>query len=172
MPTFMRHESKASKKTPNEAHSKQVSIIGPNTTIRGTIESESDLNISGRLVGSALVQGKLVIPDSGVVEGDVKVSGVDVAGKIQGEITASGKVLLKSTANILGNIQTERLVVEEGARFNGECSMGKQAVDAEKIMKDLGKTIVKDAETVMKKAAPPKTQKTVVKQATVFGTTG
>lgn len=90
----------------------------------GTLRAESDVRISGRIVGRVEVNGKAIIAESGVVDGEIAATSADLAGYVDGEIYVEEQLVLKSTARVDGNLETERLVVEEGARFTGECSMG------------------------------------------------
>jgi cytoskeletal protein CcmA (bactofilin family) len=102
----------------------QVNLVGEGTVFDGTLRAESDVRASGRIVGRLEVEGKAIVAESGVVEGEVVATNADVAGQVQGEIHVSERLVLKSTARVDGNIQTDRLVVEEGAVFTGECRMG------------------------------------------------
>jgi cytoskeletal protein CcmA (bactofilin family) len=44
---------------------------------------------------------------------------------VVGDVVASSKVVLHKTGRIDGNIETDSIVVEEGAIINGELRMGK-----------------------------------------------
>lgn len=101
----------------------QVNLVGEGTVFEGTIEAESDVRCSGRIVGTLEVEGKAMIAEDGSVEGEIIATNADVAGEVQGEIHVGERLVLKSTARVDGKIETERLVVEEGAKFSGECVM-------------------------------------------------
>lgn len=102
----------------------QVNLVGEGTLFEGTIEAESDVRCSGRIVGTLEVEGKAMIAENGSVEGEIISTNADVAGTVQGEIHVEERLVLKSTAEVDGKIETDRLVVEEGAQFTGECEMG------------------------------------------------
>jgi len=111
----------------------KVSIISEGTTFEGTLISSSDMRISGYVKGSVETASKLVVPESGYIEGNIKSASLDIAGRIKGVINVSGNLMLKKTAIVDANIQLGRLMVEEGAKFNGECRMGDQTIDTSEI---------------------------------------
>ncbi len=102
----------------------QVNLVGKGTVFEGTVRAENDVRASGKVVGTLQVEGKAMIAESGSVEGEIVATSADIAGRVQGEIQIEERLVLKSTARIDGNIETDRLVVEEGAQFTGECKMG------------------------------------------------
>lgn len=119
----------------NASAPNQINMIGDGTVFEGTITAKSDVRVSGRVVGKLNIKGKVIVAQEGSLEGDIKAMNLDVGGHIQGEIDVSERVILKSSARIDGNIRTGRLVVEEGAVFNGKCQMGSRTVDSDTIAK-------------------------------------
>lgn len=102
----------------------QVNIIGQGTVIEGGIKANSDVRISGKVIGNVNVDGKTVVTPEGVVEGEVRSSHADIAGKVDGEVFVSERLVLKNSAVVEGNIHTAKLVIEDGATFSGTCDMG------------------------------------------------
>jgi cytoskeletal protein CcmA (bactofilin family) len=109
----------------------QVNLVGEGTVFEGTVRAESDVRASGRIVGTLEVDGKTMIAEEGEVEGEIIATNVEIAGQVQGEIYVDERLVLKSTARVDGTIETDRLVVEEGAEFTGECEMGTTLSDRE-----------------------------------------
>ncbi|MFW5955338.1 MAG: bactofilin family protein, partial [Rhodothermales bacterium] len=72
-------------------------------------------------------EGKVVISQEGEVEGELISSSADVSGYVNGDVRVEERLLLKSTARLEGNIFTHRLVMEEGAFFDGKCEMERQS---------------------------------------------
>ena len=102
----------------------QINMIGEGTEVEGTLRAKDDIRISGRVVGSLIVEGKAIIAAGGEVEGDIKGADADIAGRVKGEINVKGRLLLKSSARVEGTVRTTRLIVEEGAVVEGKCEMG------------------------------------------------
>lgn len=136
MALFGRNEDEPMAKQSNTAVSNQINMIGEGTVFEGTLTSESDVRISGRVDGKLEVKGKVIIAQEGAVEGEINAASLDVAGRVHGEIVVEERVVLKSSAQVEGNVQTARLVVEEGAAFNGRCQMGNRTVRSESIMRE------------------------------------
>lgn len=101
-----------------------VNIIGPGTVITGDINTNGDLRVDGTVNGTLTVKGKLVLGNTGNIEGEVTCQNADISGGIKGKITVSELLSLKGTAKINGDIITNKLAIEPGANFTGSCSMG------------------------------------------------
>lgn len=102
----------------------QINLVGEGTVFEGTLRAGSDVRTSGRIVGRLEVKGKAIVAEDGAVEGEIVATNADVAGRVEGEIYVEEQLVLKSSARVDGDIETGRLVVEEGAFFTGECRMG------------------------------------------------
>lgn len=101
--------------------------IGAGTSIEGEIKSNGVIRIDGKVVGTINSTEKLVVGQSGVIEGDIQCKNAIVEGKIRGTLKVANILDLKKSAVIEGDISTQKLVVEEGAVFNGTCSMGSKS---------------------------------------------
>ncbi len=107
--------------TPESA---SVNLLGAGTTIEGDIKSTGDIRIDGTLIGSINTKGKVVIGQTGNVDGEIVCQNADVSGTIKGKITVHELLSLKSTSKLSGDIITNKLAIEPGANFSGSCSMG------------------------------------------------
>lgn len=101
-----------------------INIIGAGTVIEGEVKSNGDIRVDGVIKGSVTSKSKVVVGSTGSIEGDVTCQNADISGSIIGKTTISEMLFLKSNARINGDIQTGKLVVEVGASFTGNCSMG------------------------------------------------
>ncbi|MEM0963652.1 MAG: polymer-forming cytoskeletal protein [Bacteroidota bacterium] len=107
----------------------QHNIIGASTVVEGTVRSKGNLNVSGTVNGTVEVEGRTMIMPGGIVDGEVTTTSAEVAGTVRGQLVVRERLVLKASAVIEGDIRTEKLVVEDGATFNGECRMGPGAVE-------------------------------------------
>lgn len=101
-----------------------LNLISEGTKIKGTITSENDLRISGRLDGEAICKGKIIVASDAMVDGNITTVEADIAGKITGTLKVSDRLTLRKSAVVGGDIYTKVLVVEEGGEMNGNCRMG------------------------------------------------
>lgn len=112
---------KVNKSAPIESSS--INLIGSGTIITGDINSNGDVRIDGTLKGNISISGKLVVGQSGTIEGAVICQNADISGKIHGKINVSELLSLKSSAKLLGDIITSKISIEPNAIFTGSCSM-------------------------------------------------
>lgn len=108
------------------------SFIGNGTSLNGELSFNSMAQINGHLSGKVTSEkGTLIIGASGQVDAVVSVATGIINGTVNGDIIASEHLELKSTAKIVGNIRTPRLIMEDGAVLEGKCSMLKVEEKAE-----------------------------------------
>ncbi|MGE0561893.1 MAG: polymer-forming cytoskeletal protein [Flavobacteriales bacterium] len=108
----------------HEADASAINIIRKGTEIKGEIKCVGDIRIDGTLSGKIFSDGKIVVGQTGIVEGEVVCNNADISGNLQANVVVKELLLLKSTANIIGDIKTGKLSVEPGANFTGSCNMG------------------------------------------------
>ncbi len=113
----------------------QINLVGDGTVFEGTLRAESDVRISGRIVGRLEVNGKAIVAEGGVIDGEVAATSADIAGRVDGELQIDERLVLKGSARVDGDIDTARLVVEEGAEFTGQCTMGAGSAPASDVKK-------------------------------------
>jgi len=123
--------------------SSSVNTFGVGTLIEGAIKSEGDVRIDGKIIGTISSKAKVVVGSTGVIEGEIFCTSADISGRVTGKLQVKELLFLKNTAKINGDLVTNKLVVEKGAEFNGNCSMGaKQISHGEKITVQLEKQAV------------------------------
>ncbi len=98
--------------------------FGQGTIITGDVSTEGDVRIDGRVTGNVTSKSKVVIGTTGVIEGNILCQNGYIDGRVNGNIEVSELLILSATANITGDLKLQKFVVQEGAKFNGKCSMG------------------------------------------------
>lgn len=98
-------------------------IIAFGTVIIGDIESDGDFRIEGTLTGTVKSKGKIVIGETGKIEGEVYCQNADLCGKVKGKMEVAELTILKSTSNFEGDVTTNKISIEPGALFSGTCHM-------------------------------------------------
>jgi cytoskeletal protein CcmA (bactofilin family) len=101
----------------------KISSIAAGTEIIGDIVSNGNFRFEGLLKGTINISGKLVVDESGVIEGNITCKSAMISGKIDGKIVVDELLELKHSANIHGDIVTAKISIEEGAIFTGTCNM-------------------------------------------------
>ena len=108
----------------NETESFQRNQVAKGTKITGDIDTNGSIRIDGELTGTLKSSGKVVIGETGRVEGEIICQTASFSGKLKGKVTVSELLTLHATAAINGDIITGKLAIEPGATFTGNCSMG------------------------------------------------
>ncbi|HEX8370964.1 MAG TPA: polymer-forming cytoskeletal protein [Pyrinomonadaceae bacterium] len=107
-------------------------FVGAGTNLTGETNFQAMLRVDGHLTGRVISDnGTLIVGSGGQVDADIIVSSATIGGTVNGDIVASEKVELGRTARVIGNIQTPRLMIEDGAIFEGNCTMLKAKESAE-----------------------------------------
>ncbi|NCU31805.1 MAG: polymer-forming cytoskeletal protein [Candidatus Moranbacteria bacterium] len=114
------------KSSNNELHP-SINFIGVGTSIKGEISSTGDFRIDGTLNGAISSKGKIVIGQSGTVDGELNCQNADISGEIKARVIVKELLTLKATAKINGDLFTGKLAIEPGAIFTGTCDMSQQA---------------------------------------------
>lgn len=98
-------------------------VIGKGTVVEGTLTVQSSLRVDGKIKGKISCTDSIVVGKEGEIEGEVHVRNAVIGGRINGKINAEGKVILESKAVLKGDLKASKVVIDEGAVFNGNCLM-------------------------------------------------
>lgn len=102
-----------------------VSVIGPEAYFQGTLNAKGSLRIDGRFEGTITDAHAVVIGGAGRVIGDISAESAVIGGEVKGNISAAESAELLSTSRVTGDIHTGRIVIEDGAYFEGHCAMSR-----------------------------------------------
>ncbi len=107
--------------------SRAAACISQGIKIKGEVTGSEDLFVDGIVDGKLnLANGSLTIGPNGHVKADVHAREVIVRGKIEGKVTGRDRVQLWSTGQVTGEVQTDRLAIEDGALLRGKVEAGRQ----------------------------------------------
>jgi cytoskeletal protein CcmA (bactofilin family) len=108
------------------AASSVPAFLDRGTKINGKLRFEGAARIDGTVDGE--LDGKeITIGESGVATAQIRGDSIVVHGKVKGEITATNRIEIHPTAKVIGNIAAPKLIIHDGAIFEGQCSMGQEA---------------------------------------------
>lgn len=111
-------------KQPEPDHT-SINLVGAGTTIKGEIFSNGDIRIDGSILGTVESKGKVIVGNTGVVEGDIICQNADFSGQIKARVEVAELLTLKASSKLFGEIITSKLAIEPGAVFTGSCTMEK-----------------------------------------------
>lgn len=100
-------------------------ILDVDASMQGNLIFKDPVNlcISGNFEGTLDTKGTLLISDRAVVKANIKGENIIIAGKVTGEVVVKKDLKLVSTAQMIGDIKTPSLSIDEGAVFQGNCEM-------------------------------------------------
>lgn len=99
-------------------------VIAKGTSIEGDFNTSENVRIDGVIKGNIECQKKLVLGASASIEGKLLANEAVIMGNIQGDVVVKGLLKLESTALIKGDITAQKIIVEEGARYDGISKIG------------------------------------------------
>jgi len=105
-----------------------INSLGTGSSIKGDIVAKNDIRIDGNIIGNITCDARIIIGESGKVDGNVTCNSAIIQGKLTGNITIAETLEVHSKAIMEGEITTNKLIVENGAVFNVRCSMGLPAI--------------------------------------------
>jgi cytoskeletal protein CcmA (bactofilin family) len=110
----------------------EVAHIGKSVVVKGELSGSEDLYLDGEVEGSIELRAhRLIIGPNGRVCANVEAGDVVVHGKLDGNVRSSERVELKKTAMLVGDIVTQRIVIEDGAYFKGSIDIQRQPTKPE-----------------------------------------
>ena len=106
---------------------KSSSILGPELEIHGDVKVSGSLLIYGKVFGNIHSNGTVQTANGSVVNGNISARDASISGKVDGDLDIEKKVTLGDTSYLSGNLKASILTIEEGAKFDGVCSMAKNS---------------------------------------------
>lgn len=91
--------------------------------VQGELRFENSFRVDGKVTGSVSSTGSLIVGDGGEVDGDVSVGRLFVSGVLRGSVKATGRIQVAPGGKVYADLVTPALVIEDGAVFEGRCSM-------------------------------------------------
>ncbi len=112
-----------------ETLGKVSGFIDKDTEITGDIRFKDSFRIDGKFKGKILSGTSLIIGETGNVEADIEVGSLSINGNVKGNMTAGELIEIFSHGKVSGKIVTPKLIIEEGAFFQGSCLMEVKALE-------------------------------------------
>jgi len=122
--SFKKTEKVKSQSTTSSAINSINSIV-KGTSIRGQVNSETDIRIDGVIEGNIDCKAKVIIGESGSVIGDIVCQNATIEGSFKGMIQVTDEMIVTTTGKIDGEMSAKKLKVSPGATFDvTNCKVG------------------------------------------------
>lgn len=99
-------------------------VLGPRDRLVGTLHIEGDLRLGGTVEGEVDATGDVEIDDEAKVNASVAGRDVSIRGHVSGPVTARKRLVVAKSGSLTGDVRVARLVIQDGATFSGNVSMG------------------------------------------------
>ncbi len=110
--------------------SELATIIGQEAALEGKLTVKHAVRIDGQVKGELSSTDTITVGTSGRIEGTISAENVVIGGKIDGTIKVSGRLTLEAGSHFTGDLEAAKLVITEGATFNGHSTMPPQSSSA------------------------------------------
>lgn len=100
-------------------------FLDKGSSFRGDLEFDDTLRIDGRFNGKITSKHELIVGETAVIDAEIHVGRIAISGTVHGTIRADEKIEIHRAGRVFCEIETPALVIEEGATFQGSCSMPK-----------------------------------------------
>ena len=104
-----------------------TTVIGADAVFKGELSFDKGVRVDGRIEGKISTKGNIAVSQAGKLEADVNAGAIVVEGSVKGNLIASDRIELRQSARLEGDIIATKLIVTEGATFNGHCKVGPNA---------------------------------------------
>ena len=98
-------------------------MIGADAKIDGPINLREGIIIYGQVSGDVITEGPVRIAKNALVDGNIQGEHIRVGGTVIGNIRADGQVILGKKCVLKGDIVYRKLLIEDGAQFEGKCDL-------------------------------------------------
>ncbi len=105
--------------------------IGKGSLVVGTLQFEGSVRVYGDVEGEIVAAGAVIVRRGGRVNGQVRASRVVIEGEVTADVRSNDRVEIGATGRLFGSVIAPRLVIHEGAIFEGRCAMTEGAHPAE-----------------------------------------
>ncbi|MFA6318898.1 MAG: polymer-forming cytoskeletal protein [Elusimicrobiota bacterium] len=99
-------------------------VIGAEARFHGVLSVKGAVRVEGCVEGDISDATTVEVGKGGRVKGNIAAGSLSVAGEVVGDITASASIELLKDSRVQGKLKAPRLRIDDGAVFNGACSMG------------------------------------------------
>lgn len=108
----------------NNRHNVANTIVGVDTQVNGDVHFTGGLHVDGVVHGNVSAdpdsEASLSLAEGGTIDGGVTVPYVLLEGIVKGDVFANKRVILGSTARVVGNVYYNLIEMAIGAEINGK----------------------------------------------------
>ena len=96
-----------------------ITTIGRSLILDGELRGTDGLSVQGIIKGKIEIDNTITVEKGAVIKADIKAKDVQILGEVKGSISASGNVHYMKDCTVVGNTNTARILIEDGASIKG-----------------------------------------------------
>ncbi len=104
------------------------------TEFHGELRFRDTFRVDGRLTGKVVSEHTLIVGESGKVDAEIDCGVVSIRGTVTGKVQGRQRIELLAGSKVQATLVSPKLVIEEGAFFQGQCDMGGMAKAAPAVL--------------------------------------
>ena len=94
------------------------------TELTGELRFKDTFRIDGRVKGKIVSENTLVVGEAAKIEADIDCGVVSIRGTVSGRVHGRQRIELLAGSKVQATLISPKLVIEDGAFFQGDCQMG------------------------------------------------
>ena len=100
-----------------------LTVVAASSSLDGKLTGSAEIRLEGRLKGSVDSNGHLTVAEGGEAHAELHARSIIVSGRVRGNVSADEKIELAESADVQGDITAPRILIREGATFQGQVFM-------------------------------------------------
>ena len=101
--------------------------LGPGTKIIGKLHFDGPATNEGEVEGEIVAVANVTIAQEATVKGKINDTSIHVQGKVMADVSAEKRLEIQPPGSVIGDVNTQSLIVGDGAVLEGQVSMRKEA---------------------------------------------
>jgi cytoskeletal protein CcmA (bactofilin family) len=99
-------------------------FLDEGTEFSGELRFRDVLRVDGRAKGRIVSDNMLIIGETGQVDAEIDCGVVSIRGRVSGQVRGRQRIELLSGCRVQARLVAPKLLIEDGAFFEGDCQMG------------------------------------------------
>lgn len=89
----------------------------------GELRFRHTFRVDGHVRGKIVSDNTLIVGETGRIEADIDCGVVSIRGTVVGHVRGRQRVEVLAGARVQGSLESPKLLIEDGASFQGDCDM-------------------------------------------------
>ena len=98
-------------------------FLDEGTELQGELKFRDTFRVDGKVKGRIVSEHTLIVGETATVDAEIDCGVVSIRGTVTGRVKGRERIELLSGSRVQASLASPRLVIEEGAFFQGDCDM-------------------------------------------------